>query len=98
MLTDAATKRGIEIRYSARALSLIYDGVREMGVRVRHGGVESELRSKSVVLACGAFESNFEWRTRYLGPGWDLAKARGTRFATGGRIRRSRAIDASSTG
>src|SRR5580700_4600016 len=52
MLTDAATKRGIEIRYSARALSLIYDGVRVMGVRVRHDGVESELRSKSVVLAC----------------------------------------------
>src|ERR1700719_4483134 len=87
MLTDAATKRGIEIRYSARALSLIYDGVRVMGVRVRHGGVESELRSKSVVLACGGFESNSEWRTRYLGPGWDLAKVRGTRFNTGDGIR-----------
>src|SRR5712692_10889101 len=62
MLTDAATKRGIEIRYSARALSLIYDGVRVMGVRVRHGGVESELRSKSVVLACGGFESNSDLR------------------------------------
>src|SRR4029434_2949924 len=27
MLTDAATKRGIEIRYRTRALSLLYDGV-----------------------------------------------------------------------
>src|SRR6266516_267289 len=71
MLTDAATKRGIEIRYSTRALSLIHDGVRVTGVRIRHEGVESELRSKSVVLACGGFESNSEWRTRYLGPGWD---------------------------
>jgi tricarballylate dehydrogenase len=98
MLTDAATKRGIEIRYSARALSLIYDGVRVMGVRVRHGGVESELRSKSVVLACGGFESNSEWRTRYLGPGWDLAKVRGTRFNTGDGIRMAMAIGASPCG
>jgi hypothetical protein len=80
MLTDAATKRGIEIRYRTRALSLLHDGVRVSGVRVRHDGAESELRSKSVVLACGGFESNSEWRTRYLGPGWDLAKVRGTRF------------------
>src|SRR6201997_4960402 len=35
MLTEAAKKRGIEIRYSARALSLIYDGVRVTGVRLR---------------------------------------------------------------
>src|SRR6266480_3761976 len=95
MLTDAATKRGIEIRYSTRALSLIHDGVRVMGVRIRHGGVESELRSKSVVLACGGFESNSEWRTRYLGPGWDLAKVRGTRFNTGDGIRMALDIGAS---
>jgi tricarballylate dehydrogenase len=98
MLTDAATKRGIEIRYSTRALSLICDGVRVMGVRVRHGGVESELRSKSVVLACGGFESNSEWRTRYLGPGWDLAKVRGTRFNTGDGIRMAMDIGASPCG
>src|SRR5215469_2813768 len=98
MLTDAATKRGIEIRYSTRALSLICDGVRVMGVRVRRGGVESELRSKSVVLACGGFESNSEWRTRYLGPGWDLAKVRGTRFNTGDGIRMAMDIGASPCG
>jgi tricarballylate dehydrogenase len=40
-----------------------------------------------VVLAAGGFESNPEWRTRYLGPGWDLAKVRGTRFNTGDGIR-----------
>src|SRR6187399_778910 len=87
MLTEAATKRGIKIRYETRALSLVYDGVRVEGVRIRHQGVESELRSKSVVLACGGFESNSEWRTRYLGPGWDMAKVRGTRFNTGDGIR-----------
>ena len=42
---------------------------------------------KAVVLAAGGFEANAEWRTRYLGPGWDLAKVRGTRFNTGDGIR-----------
>src|SRR5436190_10894017 len=95
MLTDAATKRGIEIRYRTRALSLLYDGVRVSGVRIRHDDVESELPSKSVVLASGGFESNSEWRTRYLGPGWDLAKVRGTRFNTGDGIRMALDIGAS---
>src|SRR3954452_10754252 len=98
MLTEAATKRGIKIRYETRALSLVYDGVRVEGVRIRHHGVESELRSKSVVLACGGFESNSEWRTRYLGPGWDLAKVRGTRFNTGDGIRMALDIGASPCG
>src|SRR5205807_488855 len=48
MLTDAATKRGIEIRYRTRALSLLYDGVRVSGVRIRHDDVESEPPSKAV--------------------------------------------------
>ena len=39
------------------------------------------------MLAGGGFEANAEWRTRYLGPGWDLAKVRGTRFNTGDGIR-----------
>ena len=39
------------------------------------------------MLAAGGFEANPEWRTRYLGPGWDLAKVRGTRFNTGDGIR-----------
>ena len=40
----------------------------------------------AVVLAAGGFQANAEWRTRYLGPGWDLAKVRGTRFNTGDGI------------
>jgi tricarballylate dehydrogenase len=98
MLTEAATKRGIKIRYQTRALSLLHDGVRVEGVRIRHEGAESELRSKAVVLACGGFESNSEWRTRYLGPGWDLAKVRGTRFNTGDGIRMAMEIGASPCG
>lgn len=46
-----------------------------------------ELRAKAVVLGCGGFEANPEWRTRYLGPGWELAKVRGTRFNVGDGLR-----------
>jgi tricarballylate dehydrogenase len=98
METDAANKRGIDIRYQTRALSLLFDGVRVSGVRIRHDGVESDLHGKSVVLACGGFEANSEWRTRYLGPGWDLAKVRGTRFNTGDGIRMATEIGASTRG
>jgi tricarballylate dehydrogenase len=51
-----------------------------------------------VVLACGGFESNAEMRTRYLGPGWDLAKVRGTRYNTGLGIKMALDIGALSYG
>jgi tricarballylate dehydrogenase len=98
MLTEAATKRGIAIRYRTRALRLLCDGGRVEGVRVRQECMERDLRSKAVVLACGGFESNSEWRTRYLGPGWDLAKVRGTRFNNGDGIRMAMEIGASPRG
>ncbi|MBX6747018.1 MAG: FAD-binding protein, partial [Acetobacteraceae bacterium] len=39
-----------------------------------------------------------EMRTRYLGPGWELAKVRGTRFNTGDGIKMALAIGASPYG
>jgi len=98
MLTAAARQRGIEVRYRTRALDLLYDGNHVEGVRVRSNGAVQELRAKSVVLACGGFEADAEWRTRYLGPGWDLAKVRGSRFNTGDGIRMALAIGASPRG
>jgi tricarballylate dehydrogenase len=98
MLTEAARKRGIELRYQTRALDLLYNGTRIEGVRVRSNEQVSELRGKSVVLACGGFEANPEWRTRYLGPGWDLAKVRGSRFNAGDGIRMALSIGASPRG
>ena len=98
MLTAATQQRGIEVRYRTRALDLLYDGHRIEGLRVRGDGSMQELRAKSVVLACGGFEANTEWRTRYLGPGWDLAKVRGSRFNTGDGIRMALAIGASPSG
>jgi tricarballylate dehydrogenase len=98
MLTEAATKRGIELRYQTRALDLLYNGSRVEGVRIRSNEQVSEVRGRSVVLACGGFEANPEWRTRYLGPGWDLAKVRGSRFNAGDGIRMALSIGASPRG
>src|SRR6516165_836331 len=98
MLTDSARKRGIEIRYCTRAVDLLFDGDRVEGVRARHDGQLTELRGRSVVLASGGFEANPEWRTRYLGPGWDLAKVRGSRYNAGDGIRMALDIGASPCG
>jgi len=71
------------VLYETRVSSLIYDGERVSGVRARHKGKATEFRAKVVVLACGGFEANPEMRTRYLGPGWELCKVRGSRFNVG---------------
>ena len=90
-LVDAEIKSaraaGVEIRFDHRVMSLLEDASGVHGVRVRSNGVESEMRSKAVVLACGGFEANREMRTRYLGTGWDMATVRGTRYNTGDGLR-----------
>src|SRR5213083_403256 len=53
MLTASAKKRGIEVRYQTRALSLIHSGDRVEGVRIRYDGQESEISAKAVILASG---------------------------------------------
>ncbi|HSP26420.1 MAG TPA: FAD-dependent tricarballylate dehydrogenase TcuA, partial [Saliniramus sp.] len=96
--TAIARNQGIEIRYNARALSLIYDGHAVTGVKIKQGGEIFDLSAKAVIIAAGGFESNTEMRTRYLGPGWELAKVRGTRFNTGDGIRMALDIGASPFG
>ncbi|MEL6292430.1 MAG: FAD-binding protein, partial [Pseudomonadota bacterium] len=71
----------------ARALELLSDGFAITGVKVRTSDAIVNVHARSVVLAAGGFQANPEWRTRYLGPGWDIAKVRGTRYNTGDGIR-----------
>lgn len=97
-LTSAARKEGIEVMYGCRALNLLNGDEGVHGVRVRWNRETIELRSKAVVLGSGGFQANTEWRTKYLGPGWDLAKVRGTRFNTGDGIRMALEIGASPYG
>ena len=94
----AADKHGIRIFYETRALSLLHDDDGVQGLSVRHQGKTRTLRCRAVILAAGGFQANPEWRTRYLGPGWDLAKVRGTRFNTGDGIRMALDIGAAPRG
>lgn len=86
-LHEAGGAAGVEVRYGAHARALIHDDGGVRGVRVRQDGRTGDIPARTVVLACGGFEANPEMRTRYLGPGWDVAKVRGTRFNTGDGIR-----------
>ncbi len=87
-LFAAVGNAGIAVRYGARATALLTSSTGQVeGVRIRNAGRLVDLPAKAVVLASGGFQANTEWRTRYLGPGWDLAKVRGTRFNTGDGIR-----------
>jgi tricarballylate dehydrogenase len=94
-LFERCAARGIEVRYEAKATRLRLDergAVRGLECRDRDGF--HELAASAVVLACGGFEANPEWRTRYLGPDWELARVRGTRYNTGDGIRMALEIGA----
>ncbi len=83
-----AEKIGCEIRYGAGATRLIQDRNRRVtGLEIRTAEGYQEISAKAVVLGCGGFESNPEMRVRYLGPGWDLCRVRGTRHNMGDGIR-----------
>lgn len=92
-LTGIATAAGVDVRYGVRAKGLASTA---RGFEIRSGS--EVIRGDAVVLACGGFESNPAWRTRYLGPGWDLAKVRGTRFNTGDGIRMAVDVGAATRG
>jgi tricarballylate dehydrogenase len=101
-LSDALFKtteqRGVTIAYGTRAVALIESGQGVSGVRARQGTRSVDLPAKAVVLAAGGFEANAEWRTRYLGPGWELAKVRGSRCNTGDGLRMALEIGAMACG
>lgn len=97
-LTTAAARNNIEIWYEAKVTALLHDDDGVHGVRLRRQGRTEELTAGAVVLAAGGFQSNTEWRTKYLGPNWDLAKVRGTRFNTGDGIQMALDVGAGSNG
>lgn len=94
----AASKANIEIVQRAFVTDLRMRDGRVTGVSCRIGGQQREIASSAVVLACGGFEASAEMRARYLGPNWDLAKVRGTRFNTGEGLKMALAAGASTAG
>ena len=97
-MTKTARQQDIQIRYGTRAMSLVANDGAVRGVKVRCGDKEEEIACEAVILASGGFQANAAWRTRYLGPGWDLAKVRGSRFSVGDGIRMALDIGAMSAG
>ena len=99
-LFAACEAQGVEVRYGTKAVALLTDersgalrGVRAAGPEGRH-----DVTSSAVVLASGGFEANTEMRARYLGPGWEAAKVRGTRHNVGDGLRIALEAGAQSAG
>ena len=82
-LYKAAEKAGVTILYDAWAKALLHSDAGVHGVVVKIKGTTRQFAADSVILACGGFEANAAWRARHLGPGWDLAKVRGSKYNTG---------------
>ena len=98
-LAKTALRKGVEIFYEIRAVSLITDDDgRVVGVEARGRDGRRRFEASAVVLACGGFEANPEMRTRYLGPGWELAKVRGSRFNVGDGLKMALDIGAAPYG
>ena len=101
-LFDEAERLGVAVHYETRGLELISGETAEgsvvQGVRCAVQRHRRDFEADAVVLATGGFQSNTEWRARYLGPGWDLAKVRGTRYNTGDGIRMALEAGASPAG
>jgi tricarballylate dehydrogenase len=91
----AAQRCGVEIRYDSAALGLVQNSRgRVSGVMVRDASGIQEFSARAIVLGCGGFEANTEWRARYLGRPWDHAKVRGTPHNQGDGLRMALEIGA----
>ena len=77
---------GITLHYGTRAVGLRESEQGGWVVECLAGRKKLEFAGKSVILAAGGFHANLEWRSRYLGKNWDLAKVRGSRYNTGDGI------------
>ncbi|MFC4903976.1 FAD-dependent tricarballylate dehydrogenase TcuA [Kocuria oceani] len=84
--TQVAGKLGVQVRYGHRATELCVEDGRVVGVAVETSGGRKVIRSESVILTAGGFQSDPSWRREHLGKGWENAKVRGTPYNTGDMI------------
>ncbi|MEM7280256.1 MAG: FAD-dependent tricarballylate dehydrogenase TcuA [Pseudomonadota bacterium] len=85
-LHEKAAARGVEVFYQTRAIKLLKHAEGLAGVRCIQAGQERDILARNVILAAGGFHAHAAWRARYLGPNWDLARVRGSRYNTGDGI------------
>jgi tricarballylate dehydrogenase len=81
-LFAAVEAAGIDIWYESPVSELLMEGSTCRGVVIQGTSAFIEVHAVAV-LAAGGFEGNPEMRQRWLGPGWDLVKVRGTRYNMG---------------
>ncbi len=92
---ETAAEMGIEIRYETSAMRLTQgESGRVNGLVARGPDGMANLGARSVVLACGGFETNPAWRRLYLGDPWDHAKVRGSNFNYGDGLKMAMDIGA----
>ncbi len=97
-LERAAASAGVVTRYKCRAVGLVADRGTVRGVRIEGESGPETIEAEGVVLACGGFEANRDWRRQHLGEGWELARVRGSRHNTGDGIRMALQIGADRAG
>lgn len=84
MLTASCRRNGINILYNTKMIRLVQNSQGGIaGVVIKDTDGIHEIVAGAVVLACGGFEANAEMRVKYLGPGWEAAKVRGSKYNTG---------------
>ena len=91
----AFMKLGGTIRYGAEFAVLLTKNSKVIGVSLASG---EEVLAKSVILACGGFESSDEMRVEHIGPEWKTAKVRGTPHNNGDGLRAALDIGAQKYG
>ncbi len=78
-----AIQKGVKIIYECPVIDLIEQNNQISGVVVNYKNQNIKLFAKSIILACGSFESNSEMRAKYLGENWRNIKLRGVPHNTG---------------
>ena len=73
----------IPVLYNTTGLGLLTEAGKVSGIIAEQNGVERKIKAKAIVLASGGFQADPEMRARYLGPGYELAKIRGTQHNNG---------------
>jgi tricarballylate dehydrogenase len=98
-LFKSAERYGVAVRYNTGLRKLIQNRKGEIvGVTAFGPDGYEDISAKAVVLACGGFEADPEMRVRYYGPGWEMARVRGTRHNTGDGIKAALEIGAAAFG
>jgi precorrin 3B synthase CobZ len=80
----AAMRLDVKVQFDTNAKKILLDkeGAVE-GIIIERDGEEKFIRCKALVLAAGGFEANPDMRAKYIGPGWEKARVRGTPHNTG---------------